>query len=129
MKKLDIHLISAGILVIFIGLAHSYLGERYILIRLLRYPELPKLFGDDTFTRQTLRYAWHLATIAWWGLAAILFAISGLFISLETGKSILIIIGLIFFFSASLSLIITKGRHVSWVIYLAIMFLILIAIS
>ncbi len=126
---MEFYLIIAGILTFIIGLAHSYLGERYILIRLLQYSELPKLFGDDSFTRQTLRFAWHLTTLAWWGLAVILFVTSGLFFSLKAGESILIIIALIFFFSALLSLIITKGRHLSWIIYLVIMFLILLAVS
>lgn len=52
-----------------VGAAHSYLGERYILIRLFRRPDLPHLFGSDLFTRRTLRFAWHLTTLAWWGFA------------------------------------------------------------
>ena len=33
--------------------AHSYLGERYILIRLFRRPDLPRLFGGVEFTKRT----------------------------------------------------------------------------
>ncbi len=55
-----------ALLAIGIGIAHSYLGERYILIRLFRRDDLPKLFGGPEFTIQTLRFAWHLTTIAWW---------------------------------------------------------------
>ena len=51
-----------------IGVAHSVLGERYILIRLFRRNNLPKLFGGPEFTILTLRFAWHITTIAWWGL-------------------------------------------------------------
>ena len=67
-------LIAAASLAFLIGLAHSYLGERYILIRLFRR-ELPRLFGSDDFTKQTLRFVWHLTTVSWWGLAAILVAL------------------------------------------------------
>lgn len=55
-----------------VGVVHSVLGERYILVRLFRRTDLPKLFGDTTFTTRTLRFAWHITTVAWWGFAAIL---------------------------------------------------------
>ena len=29
--------------------------------------------GSDWFTKQTLRFAWHITTIVWWGFAAILY--------------------------------------------------------
>lgn len=69
-------LASAAILCVLIGVAHSYLGERYILIRLFRKTPLPHLFGNDFFTKQTLRFAWHITTIAWWGFAFLLLAAS-----------------------------------------------------
>ena len=64
----------ASLLLIFIGIVHSYLGERYILIRLFKR-ELPKLFGSDLFTKKVLRFAWHLTTLAWFGFAGILLAL------------------------------------------------------
>ena len=65
--------IVAAILCFGVGLAHSVLGEKYILIRLFRRPDLPKLFGGTEFTVRTLRFAWHLTTIAWWGAMAMFF--------------------------------------------------------
>ena len=62
----------AAVLLIAIGFAHSYLGERYILIRLFRRDSLPKLFGGTEFTKNTLRFAWHLTSLAWFGFAVIL---------------------------------------------------------
>jgi len=56
-------LAAAALLIPALGAAHSVLGERYILIRLFRRSDLPKLFGSDTFTRRTLRFAWHLTTV------------------------------------------------------------------
>jgi len=47
----------AASLAIFIGAAHSILGERYILVRLFRRKNLPELLGSDFFTRRTLRFA------------------------------------------------------------------------
>ncbi len=63
-------LVTAAVLVILTGLAHSILGERYILIRLFRRQELPE------FTKNTLRFAWHLTSVAWWGIASILLVLA-----------------------------------------------------
>jgi hypothetical protein len=65
-------LYTAALLSVVLGLAHSVLGERYILVRLLRDKNLPKLFGGTAFTAHTLRFAWHITTLAWFGFAALL---------------------------------------------------------
>jgi hypothetical protein len=67
-------LAAAAILTVGVGIAHSWLGERFILVRLLRR-DLPHLYGSDRFTKATLRFAWHLTTIAWFGLAAVMLMI------------------------------------------------------
>jgi hypothetical protein len=64
----SLYFLAAG-LCIAIGLAHSVLGERYILIRFFRRTDLPKLFRGAELTIRTLRFAWHLTTIAWQGAA------------------------------------------------------------
>lgn len=104
----------AALLLIFIGLIHSYLGERYILIRLFKR-ELPKLFGSDVFTKQVLRFAWHLTTIAWFGFAALLFGISHAegnlyLLTLHTTAAVFLLSGLVSFGY-------TKGRHYSYIIF------------
>ncbi len=121
-------LIAASFLAIAIGIAHSWLGERYIIIRLLHKDDLPKLFGDDAFTRQTLRFAWHLTTAGWWGLAVILLFMGGFFTGVELAQGILVTIGFTFLASALLSIIFTRGKHLSWIVFLAIAILCGIAI-
>lgn len=34
--------------------------------------DLPYLFGSDVFKARTLRFAWHLMTVTWWGPAVLL---------------------------------------------------------
>ena len=68
-------LVTGAFLAIFIGVVHSFLGERFILIPLFK-GELPKLLGSDWFTKRVLRFVWHLTTVAWWGFASILFILS-----------------------------------------------------
>lgn len=107
----------AATLLFLLGLAHSYLGERYILMRLFRQRNLPKLFGGASFTARTLRFAWHITTVAWWGFAALL-------ILLEQNRlnqaSVLSIIGWTMLLSGLLPLVVTRGRHLSWLVFFVV---------
>ena len=113
------YLLIAAALTILIGLAHSYLGERYILIRLFRRTDLPRLFGSDWFTKRTLRFAWHITSIAWWGFAAILIAFAQE--NLQDPRQITLqAIAATFGVSAILTLAASRGRHLAWIVFLAI---------
>lgn len=104
-------LIIAATLAIGISLVHSGLGEKYILRRLFRQ-ELPKIFGNDAFTKQTLRFAWHLTSVAWIGL--------GITLTSTPNKETVRLIGSIFAISALFPLIATRGKHLAWIIFLTI---------
>ena len=107
----------AAVLLILIGVAHSYLGERYILIRLFRRDNLPKVLGSEAFTKNTLRFAWHVTTVAWFGFAAILIHLQ----SGELNRSLIgNIIGLTFLLHGVISVVGGKGKHFSWFVFLAI---------
>lgn len=126
---MTILLISAAILTIAIGIAHSWLGERFIIRRLLRRTDLPELFGDDSFTRQTVRFAWHLTTIAWFGLAAVLVMLSGAVVGIRVSDGVVFAVAQTFIMSAVLALILTRGRHLSWIVFAVIAALCLIALA
>jgi len=107
-------LFIAALLLLSIGAVHSYLGERYILIRLFKI-ELPRLFGSDAFTKQVLRFAWHLTTVAWFGFAAILITLA-----LERPDFILLLLyitSVVFFVSGVMSFGYTKGKHYSYIVF------------
>lgn len=123
---MDTLLIVGAVLAMLLGIAHSYLGERYILVRLFRRSNLPELFGSDAFTKQTLRFAWHLTTIAWVGLASILLLIAIIDSSGQL-SAVLKAISLTFFVSSFVTLIATRGRHLAWIIFLSISLLIWMA--
>ena len=108
---------AAAILVFLLGLAHSILGERYILVRLFRRPDLPKLFGGTAFTSRTLRFAWHLTTIIAWGLAVVLLQLQHL--PTAAGRAIAITLGTTLLASGLLPLVFTRGRHLSWLVLFA----------
>lgn len=121
---MNLLLLVAAALLVGIGFAHSYLGERYILIRLFRRTDLPKLFGSDDFTRRTLRFAWHITTVAWLGFAALLVAAAR-----NRGEAVPVsvlggAVAATFLASALLSLFGSRGRHYSWVVFLAVAILV-----
>lgn len=107
----------AAILLVVVGVAHSYLGERYILIRLFRRDNLPKLFGGTEFTRNTLRFAWHLTTLAWFGFASILLCLAT---DTSNASAIATIVGITFCSHGLVALLGSKGRHLAWPVFIAI---------
>jgi hypothetical protein len=114
MKEL---LYLAAFLAVALGIAHSVLGERYILVRLFRRENLPKLFGGTEFTTRTLRFAWHITTVAWFGFGALLLHAGR---GDLTSSGTLRIIGVTFILSGLLPLFITRGKHLSWLVLFAI---------
>ena len=97
------------------GIAHSYLGERYVLIRLFRRTDLPQLFGSDVITRRIIRFAWHLTSVAWWGFAAVLVlaAQAGAVRVLRAVAGTFLVTGIV-------TLLASRGRHWGWLVFLAI---------
>ena len=106
-------------LILLLAAAHSYLGERYILIRLLRRENLPHLWGSDVFTKRTLRFAWHLTSVAWLGLGTLFILMSwpGVTLSPTALGTVLAVTSAA---SAVLILIGSRGRHFAWVVFTAV---------
>jgi hypothetical protein len=112
-----IALYLAAALIVAVGLAHSYLGERYLLRRLFRRADLPKLFGDVAFTKNTLRFAWHITSIAWFGLAAIVVQMAHPPTAPATTG---LIVGICFLVQFAIALLGSRGKHLAWIAFLAV---------
>ena len=110
-------LLLAAVLMFAVGLAHSFLGEKYILMRLFRRQDLPKLLGDVTFTVRTLRFAWHLTTIAWWGFGAMLVLAAQQRLDPVSTLQVLAVTMLI---TSVTILVASRGRHLAWPVFGAI---------
>ena len=108
-------LLVSALLAFLLGLAHSVLGERYILRRLFRRPDLPTLFGSDDFTKRTLRFAWHLTTVVWWGAAATMLALG-----VGAARGGLRVLSATAFVSAAVALVGSRGRHPAWIVFIII---------
>lgn len=107
----------AAFLIAAIGFAHSYLGERYLLVRLFRRNDLPKLFGSSEFTVRTLRFAWHITSVAWLGLAAVLVLLAHPPVA---PPAIGLAIGVTFLAHSAIAFGGSRGKHYSWIVFLAI---------
>lgn len=111
-------ILVAALLLVAVAAAHSLLGERYILVRLFRRSDLPRLFGSDLFTRRTLRFAWHVTSLAWLGLAALLALLAR-----EAGaapESLLRAVASTCLVTAAYIAVASRGRHLAWPVFLAI---------
>jgi hypothetical protein len=109
-------LLVAAALLVALGLFHSILGERYIIRRLLRRDDLPELFGGQAFTAGTIRFAWHITTLLALGIAAVL-----VLTAVDAGqRATVAAIGITCLACAVLPVVFTRGRHLSWAVFLLV---------
>ena len=117
MSLLGVLYLIAAALTFGVGVAHSVLGERYILIRLLRRNDLPQLFGGREFTARTIRLAWHVTTVGWWGAAALFLCMAQTPLSSAVTSRILAVV---FLASALMTFVLSRGRHLAWPVFVII---------
>ena len=110
-------LVIAAALMVLLAVAHSYLGERYILIRLFRRSDLPKLFGGTDFTRRTLRFAWHITSVFALGFAAILVLLTSS--APDVARNTARVIAVSSLVCGFVALIGSRARHLSWIVFFA----------
>ena len=119
---MKIVLIVAAMLVALTAIAHSYLGERYILTRLFRRGDLPRLFGSDWFTRRTLRFAWHLASVAWLGFAGVLVVVAR---DIAPSRGLILqVVAATFATHAAIVAVASRGKHLAWLAFGAVAWLV-----
>jgi len=84
---------------------------------LFRRGDLPKIRGSGQTTQKTIRIAWHVTTILFWvfGLILLLMARNAL-----TVQSMSAVMAGTFLPMGVLSLVASRGRHVSWLPFLII---------
>jgi len=116
---MNVYFALAGALLILLAFVHSWLGERALLQRLFRRTGLPKLFGDEFYTRRILRFSWHLTSIVWigTGAACLLIAVRKPNI---TANAVADIFAVVFLLCGVFSVVAVHGRHPSWVVFLLV---------
>jgi len=101
---------------IFIAAAHSYLGEKRIFPRLFNRGDPPKLSGSAALMRSIVRWAWHLTSLAWVALAAMLIAL--LNDPSQLPQSVGAIVATYLAIGAVVTFVTTRGRHIAWPFFL-----------
>jgi len=112
-------LIIAALLITITSLAHSYLGERYLIGPIIARGDLPRLSRKrPDAAALTLRFAWHITSIAWLGIAA--YAVGLTMMNADPIKLFCGIMAITFGIHTLLPLVIGRGWHKSWVPFLGI---------
>jgi hypothetical protein len=117
-------LLTAAVLVLGAGMAHSLLGEKVVLRRVYRRATdegQNRRAADDPVTRQTLRLAWHSLTVALVGYSGLLFvaAADGAAFG-GNWRAVMRLLSATFAGLAALSLLVARGRHVGWMWFAAV---------
>jgi hypothetical protein len=92
---------------VVLAVAHSWLGERHILGPLLTHAAFPQLRIGTSFAKATLRFAWHLTSVAWLGLAYVLVRPE------HTTAAVALVLAV----SGAATFAATGGRHFAWAVF------------
>jgi hypothetical protein len=110
---------TAAALAVLVGVAHSYLGERLLIGPLLAPEKRSGLLARSDFGRNVLRFAWHITTLAWWGMGAALLA-AALAPPEQAVRLAIMALSVTFLLTGIVILIVGRGRHLAWPVFLAI---------
>ena len=124
---MNVSLLIAALLTFVIGAIHSWRGERRLLGPLLA-PDQRQGMLANTFVRRVLRFGWHLTSIAWWGMGATIAALAMAPPLDRQGRLTLWGMAATFLVTGVLILITSRGRHLAWPVFLAIVTLIAVAL-
>lgn len=120
MAKVNATIFAAALLTFLIGAVHSWLGEWRLIGPLLAPEQRQGRLASSAFARGVLRFAWHVTTIAWWGIGAALIALAASAPLDRQGRLVLAIIAVTFLVTGLVTLIAGRGRHLAWPVFLAI---------
>lgn len=109
-------LFVAATLLFLVGLMHSLLGEKNLIRPLLAREDFPVVLGSRRNARLTLWFGWHALTLFWWAQAFVLMKMA---VDVETAaRTTLISLSLACATLGLVALLVSRGKHVSWVFLL-----------
>lgn len=109
-------LFIAATLLFLVGLMHSLLGEKNLIRPLLAREDFPVVLGSQRNGRLTLWFGWHALTLFWWGQAYVLMQMA---FDIETaGRTTLITLSFACGTLGLVALLVSRGKHLSWVLFL-----------
>lgn len=109
-------LLIAATLLFLVGLMHSLLGEKNLIRPLLAKEDFPVVLGSQRNGRLTLWFGWHALTLFWWAQAYVLMQMA---VDIETAaRTTLIALCVACGTLGLVALLVSKGKHLSWVFFL-----------
>ncbi len=111
-------LLSAALLTLLLAAMHSVLGGRRLIAPLVKQDKFPIILGSEARARITLRVGWHVLSLMWVGIAALLAAMH--FGAAATSQAFLIMVATTFGLSGIAAFWLSQARHLSWVLFLPI---------
>lgn len=108
----------AAVLLVLVGLFHSVIGGKRLIAPIINREDLPVILGSIEMSRVTLRAGWHLLTVFWFALAAILLARLTAIAPFET--LVFAVFGASFLLSGFAAAVLGRGKHLSWLFFLPI---------
>lgn len=121
MVRADMALLLAGSFLVGLGLVHSWLGEVKLIGPLLSPAGRAGMLVHSRFARDVLRFAWHLTSLAWWGMGISVALLAAPF-SVDPRLALLAGTGVTCLITGVLILVIGRGRHLAWPAFLAAAF-------
>ncbi|HRD76977.1 MAG TPA: hypothetical protein PK264_13775 [Hyphomicrobiaceae bacterium] len=112
-------LLLASALTIALGIAHSWIGEVRLIGPLLDAGTRSGILARSRFARQVLRFAWHITSLAWLGFAGMLIGFA-IWPDADARRIALAVIGATMLLSGLIVLVMSRGRHLAWPLFLAI---------
>jgi hypothetical protein len=121
MAGTDVALLLVGVFLLGLGVVHSWLGEVRLIGPLLSPEGWSGRLVHSQYARDVLRFAWHITSLAWWGMGLSVAALAAPF-SVTPQVALLVGTGVTCLISGLLTLIIGRGRHLAWPFFLAAAF-------
>jgi hypothetical protein len=120
---MNVFLLIAAAILFFTGIMHTVLaewkGERTLVRRITQSRLLDSGDAQDLLARRIVRLAWHLTSLTWCGIAVALTYLA--FVEqTDSSKIVVRILGSTFLLHSALSLLIARGKHTSWYLFLIV---------
>ncbi|WP_424972718.1 hypothetical protein [Dinoroseobacter sp. S76] len=109
-------LIFAALCLCLVSFMHSGLGGRRLIDPICCLPDLPIILGSRRNTILTLKFGWHFLSLVWLVLAALLLWLE--WDAAGFNAAFLLILAGHFALCGAVALIASRGRHLSWGLFL-----------
>ncbi len=125
--KGNIMLQTAAILLVCVGAMHSILGGKNLIGPLMKRDDFPVVLGSQRNGRLTLWFGWHALSFFWWAQAYVFWRMAS--DPAQTAQATLLAWAFSCAAIGGVALIVSRGKHLSWVFFLPVAVLLALSAS